>query len=362
MAKNLNRVLAFGMAAAMVFGSSLTAFADAGTSGAAVDITGAGTEVNAKTDIFSVEVPTSDALTSTFKYVVDPEGVVAASKAAFGSDVTVNDNNGVLFKNTDGTAVSVSGTSDKLSIVNKSYKPVDLEVTFKVGAADGITLSTTEDFSGDGDSAKAMYFGLKATSEVDKAFKVIGAGDATKYATFIKSDESEYEIKGTNTSDTTTYAYALKDATNAKGQSYDLQVVAAINRNLPLTTWQTTDGDGVVTAKTMPQITMTVKPTQNKSAIGVAKWNSSWGIDLGLTADGGLLAAPTDVVWNGAAITGDLTFKDGWASISWAQLIAAYNTKCGTTYTNSVYDDKLWNGTNVIQFKVGTQTYIAEIK
>lgn len=360
MAKNLNRVLAFGIATAMVFGSSLTAFADAGTSGTQVTITGAGTEVNAKTDIFSVEVPTAAALSGTFKYVVDPEGVVAASKAAFGAEVTVNDNNGVLFKNVDGTSVSVSGTSDKLSIVNKSYKPVDLEVTFKLGAADGITLSKTEDFSGEGDSAKAMYFGLKATSEVDKAFTVIGSGDATSYKNFIKSDASEYEIKGTNNAGATTYAYALKDATNAKGQSYDLQVVAAINRNVPLSTWQT-ESDGNVSAKTMPEITVTFKPTQNKSAIGVAKWNSNWGIDLGLTADGGLLAAPTDVVWNGAAITGELTFKDGWASISWAQLIAAYNTKCGTTYTNSVYDDKLWNGTNVIQFKVGTQVYIAEI-
>ncbi|WP_026496497.1 hypothetical protein [Butyrivibrio sp. WCD3002] len=369
MTRNFNRVLAVGMATTMLFGGAMTALAAAGASGTDIGISGAGTEVSAKTDIYQIALPTDDALTSTFKFNVDPEGLIAESGKAFGADVTVNDNEGVLFKNVDGTNVSVSGTSDKLTISNKSYKPVDLKIKVKMTDA-GYTsgYSTTSDFSGTDDSTKGLYIGFIATGVAEKA---VSATEAT-LNNAMKSDEAEYELKGTHgTGDnagTTTYEYALKDATNATGTAFDLQITAAMNRGLAMTTWQTTDAtSGVVTAKPMPTISVTFTPTQNKSVIAQAKWNSSWGFDIALKSgtadDGGLgTTAPTAVKWNGRDITGDLTVKNGWATISWAQIIAAYNADAGTEYTASKYDDAIWKGNNVIQFTWGGQTYIADVK
>jgi len=361
MAKNLNRVLAILTATTMVLGSSVTAFA---TSGVEVSLSGSGTEVGAKTDVYTVTVPTGDALTKLLNFNVDPQGLVAESGNAFGAAVTVNDNNGVLFKNTNGDKVSVSDTSDAIEIVNKSYKPVQLSITAKVDAGSyAAGLSTTSDFSGTSDASKGLYFGLISTGEVERALNTTGFTAAAR----IQSDASEYELKATNAAGATTYEYALKDSTNAKGVTYSIKVVAALNRALPLTTWQTIDsGTGAVTAAAMPSLSIKFTPTQNKYTIGQAKWNSSWAIQFalpGATAEnGGMTTAPTAVKWNGKDIAGDITVKDGWAVISWGQLITAYNTAAGTSFTNSKYEDVIWNETNVVEWTFGGASYIADVK
>ncbi len=360
MARNLNRVLAIVTATTMVLGSGITAFA---TSDTAVELSGAGTELGVKTDVYTVTVPTGDATTKLLKFNVDPQGLIAASGNAFGAEVTVNDNDGVLFKNTSGDKVSVSGTSDAIEVINKSYKPVALKLEPVMTPGSYATgFSTTADFSGEGDNTKGLYFGFISTGEVEKAL----SATALDIPARIKSDAAEFELKATNSGDATTYAYALKDEANAKGVTYSMKIVAAMNKTLPLSTWQTTVDDGTVTAKDMPTVKVKFTPTQIKSVVGQAKWNSSWAIQFalpsGTAADGGINAAPTAVKWNGKDIAGDITLKDGWAVISWGQLITAYNTSEDTEFTNSNYEDVIWNETNVVEWTFNGANYIADVK
>lgn len=360
MARNLNRVLAIVTATTMVLGSSVTAFA---TSGTAVELTGTGTELSVMTDVYTVTVPTGDALQKLLKFNVDPQGLVAASGNAFGAAVTVNDNDGVLFKNTNNDKVSVSGTSDAIEVINKSYKPVALKLEPKItAAASGYDkgFSTTSDFSTETDAATGLYFGFISTGEVEKALSTTALDVPAR----IQSDAAEYELKATNADGTTNYAYAAK--ADAKGVTYSMKVVAALNKALPLATWQDTAENGTVTAKGMPTINIKFTPTQIKSTIGQAKWNSSWAIQFalpgGTAADGGITEAPTAVKWNGKDIAGDITLKDGWAVVSWGQLITAYNTSEGTEFTNSKYEDVIWNETNVIEWTFNGANYIADVK
>ena len=112
--QNLKRVLAMGLAATLVFGSSLTAFAEDDP----YSSTGTGSnEGHVDKHVISVTLPTVATGTTPFNYTVDPERLVATTNGSrYGSTTFTNDakTNGVYFLT--GTA----GTSD-------SYDEVDTE-------------------------------------------------------------------------------------------------------------------------------------------------------------------------------------------------------------------------------------------
>lgn len=94
----LRKIMAGTLAATMVTGSGITAFAAGGA-------TGSGTSFDhMDTEITSVTLPTDAEVATVFNYYVDPERAVnSAKKLADGTSVTPNDE-GVYFKVADGAA------------------------------------------------------------------------------------------------------------------------------------------------------------------------------------------------------------------------------------------------------------------
>ena len=138
--KTRKRFLALVAVAAMVL-APCTAFATDTTTSPAID----GSEVDGSfegwvnKDVFKVELPT---LSTQFNYILDPQGLIADSKAAGTGDQTglvKDDYKGkkfepdatLFFKHTTptvGTSYDYSSTSDALTVVNKSSIPVNVQV------------------------------------------------------------------------------------------------------------------------------------------------------------------------------------------------------------------------------------------
>lgn len=360
--KKMNKVMALGLATTMLLGSTVTAFAAPGDSAEAVTGGGTGSGAAVHMDVYSVTVPTGDALTKAFDFVVDPDGLVAKTEAAFGEDVTLGDNAGVLFKGeTKDSKLQVSGTSKELPIINKSAKIVSLKIEPVVKdstASDKYAAgySSTKDFSGSGDDEKGLYFGLIATGEAEKAL----SATAATINSVILSDADEYELKATNASNATTYSYAAKDG--AEGKTYNLQVTAALNYALPESTWKKIE-DAATTALGMPTLEIKFTPTQVKAKAGQAATDADgniwFAVPTGTDEDGGLgTTAPSDVTWNGKTVTASV--EAGWGKITWADLIDAYNTAMGTDFDADTDDPTAIYSQNIIQWTTNGQAYYAE--
>lgn len=196
---NLKRMTAVAMAATMVIGSTVTAFAADGVNGAE----GQGTSFDhVNKEITSVTLPLDSAVDEEFNFYVDPEGLIKdAAKLTDGTAVTGNED-GVYFKNTDGT---YSSASDAVEFEGKNSVDVDVTVAASVEAAEtSIALVGTEEelaaattpallmnltvgedvaaITSDGASAKATIAGVEDNFEVvvkDEAYAYEAKEDAT---------------------------------------------------------------------------------------------------------------------------------------------------------------------------------------
>lgn len=348
--KNFKRLVALGLTAVMVFGSSLTVFAevkkdsdgdikDDVATADAQEITGTGSEAYVDKNVMKVTVPTT--MTAKFDYKVDPDGLIAAAKS-YGADAVsaVNDNDGVIFKNVDGTTVTASGWSDPVTITNKSAIPVKIGVTAKLTAASSqpialTELSTTKDFSADGDKTKALFLGIQATNDVVRA---LGSSDVTA-DNILLSAADQYEI-GINSG---TYTYTAKEG--AVFPQFSFYMTGAVNDNAAASTWYT-ENEGVRTANNPPTVSVkfTLTGVKDTKKLGLS-WDNDWNLWLwkenAEEGKGGFSATtkPTVSINGGTAVdAGKVTVDDnGYVNIAFADIIARF----GYAKTDDVPDD-MW--------------------
>lgn len=129
----LRKVMAGALAATMIMGSSMMAFAADENTGSA---TGTGTSIgHVDKEVLTVTLPTEGtSLDATFSYKIDPERVIdLAGKLTDNTAVTKNAD-GVYFKNKDN---SYSSSSDEVEFEGKNSVKVDVSVAAEVVASAG---------------------------------------------------------------------------------------------------------------------------------------------------------------------------------------------------------------------------------
>lgn len=218
---NFKKLLAVGLAATMVLGSSVTAFADEGSG------TGSGKlEGSVSTEVFSVVLPVVAEDGSTLAFTLDPEGLIAKTSQAAYSGATFGEGT-LFFKNAPATedgAASYSNTSDTLTIVNKSSVQADVTVTVKVKDNTGITLSADKTFK---DDTKASMYMAIVDDDNENGVAVADTNGAKVTSTIAAAAEGAYEYSWTEDDG---YTYALKeDAADTLFSKYEFKLTGAAN-------------------------------------------------------------------------------------------------------------------------------------
>ena len=351
--KIMKKLITLGLVGTMVIGTSLTAFAADGDSG--TEVTGTGTAANLEVDqvVYTITVPTSDAITQGLSYKVDPQ-LLAYQKG----DAT--DQAGVLFKNGSGTDAKYSGTSDAFSIVNKSSIPVTIGFKPVLKAATAGSnehvyaggFSKTADFSGDGDASTGLYIGIHSTNDVEHALSTT-AGD---YTNLLYSAKDLFVISGSVADG---YTYAIPESVKDGFPEYEFYLTGAINPNVATSTWIVYDTDNVTvkTKAAMPTVELKYTPTAVYTAKkdAVAKWNGDYSISVwkaNATKEAGGFASGATVTVNGKACTGITVSDKGTITIPWEKIAKAYDEN----YTADKYGKELNTANVAVVVTNGTET------
>ena len=220
---NTKKILAAALAATMVFGSSISVFADDPVTSGSTD--GAGTsEGHLEKKVINVDLPTIAEGATPFSYTMDPERLISATSGAKHSGATfpaAEGDTGVYFLTAANTYANKSNT---LTVTNKSSCDVTLSVKVKTTASAGgkdIALAESSTVATTGDPN--LYLGLKVGDETT----VVSATEQTITAN-IAGIPGNFETKVDNGA----YAYAAKsDATGWK--TIDISMEGAVS-NLPI--------------------------------------------------------------------------------------------------------------------------------
>lgn len=239
---NYKKMLAVLLAATMVVGNSVVVFAEDKEASAS----GEGeTQYVATSDVFDVFLPTAADNTTTFNYLLDPDGLIAKTTEADGTGGRYSGKfeagKTVYFKH----ATAVSGndytdTSDEIKVVNKSTQAVDLTVTAKVTPVDGITMAAKDDFTNEEGVASTgtdLYLGLigKGSETTDTQSEKAITADGVKLEATIPADENAYEVTWNATANDGKgqYERALTTAAQAAGyagfKSYSFKLTGKCN-------------------------------------------------------------------------------------------------------------------------------------
>ncbi|ADL34933.1 hypothetical protein bpr_I2200 [Butyrivibrio proteoclasticus B316] len=350
---NFKKFVALGMAAVMTLGCGVTAFATAGDEDAAVEVTGAGTSAFVDKDVYAVAVPTGDALTKTLAFTTDPYGLVAEAHP----DKKIEDGAKVLFASTlDG--LDYAGTSDALTITNKSSMGIVLDIEAKLvkgSATYAAGYSKTKDFSGTGDDATGLYFGLLADNEVEKPLDETGV----TFKNVALSAADEYEVKDNDG----TYTYTIKtDATDLP--KYEFAVTAALNTDAAETTWYSISNK-VKTALTMPSLSVKFTPTGIRECkeASVLVEGENFYISKPDVEGGFGTTKPTAILVNGKAVTTVSDNEDGYVKVTWKDVYTAWGYT-DTTIKDLSEDEQniIFNGVKNFKVTANSVDYYAEVK
>ena len=234
---NLKRMTAVMMAATMVLGSTVTAFAADGAEGQGTSFD------HVNKEITSVTLPTDGMVANVFNFYVDPEGLIKdAAKLTDGTAVTGNDN-GVYFKNTDGW----SSSSDEVEFEGANSVDVDVTVTATVEAGEkSIALVESEEELAAA-TTPALLMNLTVGDDVaaivdsGASAKAMIAGKADNFEVIVKDNKYVYEAK----EDATDWA---KTSVKLSGKTNSVDVP---------------DGEGAMTA---PKIVLTWSAAKHSDA------------------------------------------------------------------------------------------------
>lgn len=203
---NTKKILAAALAATMVFGSSISVFADDPvTSG---NTEGAGTsEGHVVKEVLNVDLPVIPTGSTPFAYTMDPERLIQETSAAKYAEGTkfpdkANDT-GVYFLTGEN---KYANTSNKVQAVNKSSCAIKLTVKVKAtqNTAKDIALATSSTVA-TGENDPDLYLGLvvgttKTTvSTSEQTVDKIIAGVPANFETAVVNDEYVYQEKAETT-------------------------------------------------------------------------------------------------------------------------------------------------------------------
>lgn len=333
--KKMKKLLALMLAGTMTMGMGVTAFAADATSG---DAEGSGElEGHVERDVLSVTLPTNvDA--GTFKYIIDPEGLIAETDNAKYADATFEEGASVFFQSADKTYTK---DSKKLKVTNKGTVNADVTVTAQAATSGDVAMAATSgDVSGD---AKKLYLGLDVAGKAEKAVKddasatvtvgVVGNPDNFETTYNSTSGKYEYDVKA-NVPETAwnSFEFGLVNgvcSTGAKWTDEDATKVPTVK-----VTWSYEERDeDTSTADLLDEnASADVEPsigatgTYNKST-GVITANVNLGAGTKVTTiktakyGSSVAKATNDVVnpaVNGSVFTGSVSdaVKSGWASLA----------------------------------------------
>lgn len=347
--KKTKKMLALALAASMVLGNAVVAFAEDTTPGGTGTTQGAGTvEGHVNKEVLNVVLPTVTAGSSAFAYTIDPERLISGTTAAKYEGATFPSSNdtGVYFLTGTNT---YANTSNAYQVINKSSCDVTLTVKAKAtqNTANDIALASSSTVATTG--TPNLYLGLKVGKGADTA---ISTTEATVTKT-LAGTPTNFNIKVvTDQNGEKTYAYAEKaDATTWKainisltGAVSNLDIAADTTAPTVDVTWSWAKAADGATVDTSDQEDYTVQPPQmtvstaglitisnltaEKNYVSLTIMNSNggpyhvneapctWNEDNYSATDGGSLTCQLGDVWLGTLrgiTTGKaiLTLSDG---------------------------------------------------
>jgi hypothetical protein len=344
--KGFKKIVALGIVATMVMGSSLTAFASESTTreittsdgtvtAAEQTVAGEATENYINKKVFKIVAPTTAWEADVFDFITDPQGLIVETEAAAIGTVDIVDDTGVFFKNKDenGTVVAISSTSDPLTLINKSTSGVKMAVTVQLKEAStdkyAKGYSSTVDFTGSGDDAKGLYLGLTSTGNpvtpLDETAQSLSSYAKSAYELFTVGYASN------------AYTFDIPADYVDYAPVYSFTINGALNKALADTTWyKVTDGKPLTVgaALSMPDIELKYTPTyidarQCHAAFGetgIEMYNYD---DTGFASEAEVTAGSIKV--NGKAV-GDVAkcTEDGVLVIPYDKIYTALGVASGT--------------------------------
>lgn len=255
---NFKKFLACALVATMVFGSSITAFADdpdpnTGTA----TVTGSGTsEGHVDKEKMNFVLPTTDA--TTFAYTMDPERLIQATNAAAHSGMTfpaAASDTGVYFQT---STTAFANTSNTVNCINKGSADATLTVKVKTGdpASTDIALATAA--LTEADNAAGGTPKLYLAANVGGKTAILSGTEQTVTAV-VPGNASNYEVVYENNA----YAYKVKASGLTAWKAIAVNVTGAVTNGLP-----------IASTTTAPQVSFTwsfaKKGTSDASTEGVS--------------------------------------------------------------------------------------------
>ena len=221
------KILAVSLIASMVMGSSSVAFAE----DKKAEASGSGSvEYVAEGDVFDVIFPV--AAEGTFDYILDPQGLIVDTNNEKYAGMTFEANQTLYFlrASTSNAANNYMHNSDEMKVVNKSTQAVDVAVTAKVAAVDGIVMATDSNALASVDDQPLLYLAVSGQATGDaSAEETAITTDGVAFTKSIAADENAYEVKWNPTKQQ--YEMALTAAASADGyagfKSYTFQLTGA---------------------------------------------------------------------------------------------------------------------------------------
>lgn len=328
--KSIKRFITVALAATMVMGSAVTAFAEDTPGVSEGTGTYEGGEMQYPT--LSVTLPTIPA--GTYDYIADPNGLIAATSAAHYDGAQFTGTTGIFFKTTDGDAEAdpvvkptYTEKSKALSITNQNAQDIDVTIKLeqKTAGSEGVAYSDAATFETTDKDTK-IYLAVTDGAASDPQVSALSASAAATLTTKVEGVSANYEPEWTEENG---YEYALKEEselTDWNSCSYNL--TGALNTNAA---W----ADGI----TFPEIKVTWSyaehseaPAEAAPSISVTDYSYTSGsaLEISVNLGGGDLAATgidriTYVNSSGASTalsTDNWSFANGKITIAEAYITA----------------------------------------
>ena len=229
MVKSFKKFVAVATACALIM-TPLSANAEGETSAEGSTTGSSQIEGIINKDIFSVVLPTIADGDTTFDFIIDPQGLIAATSNAAYANATFSDADKALFFKND--TDKYSSTSNSLTAVNKGTGVVDVTLSATADALKddtagySIQLADSASFASS-NTTTSLYLALASGSDT-----VALTEDGASISTSLEAAPADaYEVKYENGA----YSYGLTDAAQAADytgfDSLDFNLTGACNTN-----------------------------------------------------------------------------------------------------------------------------------
>lgn len=228
---NTKKILAAALAATMVFGSSLTAFAEDPVTSGGSDGAGA-SEGHVEKEVLNVVLPVIPTGSTPFAYTMDPERLIQATEAAKYTQGThfpeVEGDTGVYFLTGENT---YANESKVVQAINKSSCNITLTVKVKTTATSGDTntdIALAESSTVATTGTPDLYLGLKVGNTT-----TVVSGTEQTVTKKVEGAPGNFEVAvATGANDAKSYVYQQKaDATTWKAVNISMEGAVS---NLPI--------------------------------------------------------------------------------------------------------------------------------